>query len=206
MRKLRIAAMALTIALVAAVGASAAAGQTEHYKLQGATAQAIWLHGNTFTLVDAQSDSVFGTIVFFDRFTPHFDQHGNFIGGTDVSGAAVGRRVSLSLGKLLSSATLTASIPIKRCTITASGNETGCTREGSIALTLAFTGVGPTAHGGSNDHFHYPGVTITDHLVGTQREATVTGTIAGQHVLARDLQEAIIGHLQGGGLYLCHGC
>ena len=206
MRRLRVAGVVVTIVLVAAVAASAAAGQTEHYKLQGATAQAIWQHGNTFTLVDAQSDSDFGTIVFFDRFTPRFDRHGNFAGGTDVSGDAVGRRVSLSLGKLLSSAQLTASIPVKRCTVTASGNETGCTRAGSITLTLTFTGVGPTAHGGSNDHFHYPGVTITDHMVGTERQATVAGTIAGRQVLARDLQEAIIGHLKGGGLYLCHGC
>ena len=67
MRRLRVAGVVVTIALVAAVGASAAAGQTEHYKLQGATAQAIWQHGNTFTLVDAQSDSDFGTIVFFER-------------------------------------------------------------------------------------------------------------------------------------------
>ena len=206
MRRLRVAGVVVTIALVAAVGASAAAGQTEHYKLQGATAQAIWQHGNTLTLVDAQSDSDFGTIVFFDRFTPHFDRHGNFTGGTDLSGAAFGRRASLSLGKLLSSAQLAASIPVKRCTVTASGSETGCTRAGSITLTLTFTGVGPTAHSGSNDHFHYPGVTITDHLVGTEREATVTGSIAGRQVLARDLQEAVIGHLKGGGLYICHGC
>ena len=49
-------------------------------------------------------------------------------------------------------------------------------------------------------------MTITDHLVGTEREATVTGSIAGRQVLARDLQEAVIGHLKGGGLYICHGC
>jgi len=146
------------------------------------------------------------TFIFFDRFTPHFDQHGNFTGGTDLSGDSFGRGASVSVGKLLSSAKVTAHIAVRRCTITASGNETGCTRAGSITITLTFTGVGPTARGGSNDHFHYPGVTITDHMVGTQRQATVTGTIAGQHVIARDLQEAIIGHLKGGGLFACHGC
>jgi hypothetical protein len=206
MSKARVAAIVAIFVLVAAVWASTAAANVVHYRLQGATAQAIWQQGNTTTLVDGQSDTIFGTLVIFDRFTPHFDQHGNFTGGTDLSGAAFGRRASVSVGKLLSSAKLTANIAVKRCTITASGNPTGCTNAGSITITLSFTGVGPTAHGGSNDHFHYPGVTITDHMVGTQREATVTGTIAGQPVLARNLQGAVIGHLKGGGLTACHGC
>jgi hypothetical protein len=206
MSKARVIAMAVTAVLVAAVWASTAAANVVHYRLQGATAQAIWQHGSTTTLVDGQSDTVFGTFIFFDRFTPHFDQHGNFTGGTDLSGDSFGRGTSVSVGKLLSSAKVTANIAVRRCTIDANGNETGCTRAGSIAITLTFEGVGPTARGGSNDHFHYPGVTITDHMVGTQRQATVTGTIAGQHVIARDLQEAIIGHLKGGGLFACHGC
>ncbi len=199
--------LAFVTALVAAsLWVSTAAGNVVHYRVQGATAQAIWQHGLTTTIIDGQSDSIEGTDIFFDRFAPRFDQHGNFIGATDLSGDLFSRRTLVTVGKLLSSARVTATIPVTRCTFNASGDQTGCTNAGSITISLTFTGVGPTARGGSNSHFHYPGETVTSHLVGTERQATVTGTIAGQRVLARDLDQATIGHIKAGGVDVCHGC
>ncbi len=206
MRNARVVLVFVTALTVASMWVSTAAGDVQHYRLQGASAQAIWQDGATSTFVDGQSTSIDGTIIFFDRFTPHFDQHGRLTGATDLSGVVFSRRTLVTVGKLLSSAQITANVPVTRCTFNASGNQTGCARAGSIAIALTFTGVGPTARGGSNDHFHDPGVTITDHIVGTQRMATAGGTIAGRHVIARDLQQAVIGHIKGGGVTICHFC
>jgi hypothetical protein len=186
--------------------ASAATGQTSHYKLYGASAIAIWQHGNTITFMDGESDNQFGTDVSYDSFTPHFGAHGNFTGGVDVSGDAFGSHASITVGKLLGSAQVTATIRVRRCIVKPNGSNGTCGAPTRITIDLTFTGYGPTAHGGSNDRFHAPGVTITDHQVGTQRLATATGTIGGQTMLARDLQVGEIGQLKGGGLYLCHGC
>src|SRR5262245_36720439 len=84
--------------------ARAATGQTSHYKLYGASAIAIWQHGNTVTFLDGESDNQFGADIFYDSFTPHFDAHGNFTGGVDISGDATGSRASVTVGKLLGSA------------------------------------------------------------------------------------------------------
>jgi len=184
--------------------ASAATGQTSHYKLYGSSAIALWQHGNTTTFLDAESDNQFGTDIFYDRFTPKFDAHGNFTGGVDVSGDA--SRGSVTVGKRLGSAQVTATIRVRSCIVKANGSNGSCSAPTKITIDLTFTGYGPTAHGGSNDRFHAPGVTITDHQVGAQRLATVTGTIGGQTMLARYLQDGEIANLKGGGLFLCHGC
>jgi hypothetical protein len=205
MRNARVVLVLVTALAVASMWVSTAAGEAQHYRLQGASASAIWQDGATTTFLDAESNSIDGSVIFFDRFTPRFDRRGRFIGGTDLSGAVFSRRSLVTVGKLLSSAQVTATVPVSRCTYDASGDETGCVRAGSIAIALTFTGVGPTAHGGSNDHFHYPGVTITDHVVGTQRQAAVTGSIGGRRVIARHLEQAVIAHIKAGGVSICHG-
>ena len=206
MRNARVVLVFLSALAIASVCVSTAAGDVEHYRVQGASAQAIWQHGFTTTIIDGQSTSVDGTAIFFDRFTPRFDQHGNFIGATDLTGALFSRRILVTVGKRLSSAQMTASVPVTRCTFNASGHQTGCARAGRITVSLTFTGVGPTARGGSSYHFHYPGETVTGHVSGTQRQATVSGTIAGRRVVARDLDQATIGHIKAGGIDVCHGC
>jgi hypothetical protein len=206
MRSARVVLVLATAFAVASVWVSTAAGEVQHYRVQGASAQAIWQHGFTTTIIDGQSTSVDGTAIFFDRFTLRFDRHGNFAGATDLSGVLFSRRILVTVGKKLSSAQVTASVPVSRCTFNASGDQTGCTRAGRITVSLTFTGVGPTARGGSNYHFHYPGETVTGHLVGTQRQATVSGSIAGRRVIARDLDQATIGHIRAGGVDVCHLC
>jgi hypothetical protein len=206
MRHARVVLVFVAALAVASLWVSTAAGDVVHYRVQGASAQAIWQHGFTTTIVDGQSTSLDGTVIFFDRFSPRFDRHGRIIGATDLSGILFSRRTLVTVGKLLSSAQVTANVPVTRCTFTSSGDQTGCTRAGSITISLTFTGVGPTARGGSTYHLHYPGETVTGHLVGTERQATVTGTIAGQRVVARDLDQATIGHIKAGGVDVCHGC
>jgi hypothetical protein len=186
--------------------AHAAAGQALHYKLRGDMAQAFWQHGRTVTFLDAESDDQFGTDLFYDSFTVKFDKHGDFAGGTDVSGEVAGNRVQLSVDKHLDSATLVARMRVTSCHVKPSGDAGRCVPAGKIRIELTFTGVGLTGHGGSNDHFHQDGVTINDHLVGAQRNATVAGTIGGTPVRARDLAGALIAHVKGGGLFICHGC
>ena len=194
-------------ALAAAGGtAHAAAGQSFHYKLHGDLAQAIWDNGKTVTFVDAESDNQLGSFLIFDRFTASFDKHGNFTGGTDLSGFATGDRMQLVVDKHLHSATLTARVRVRRCHVKPNGNTNHCVAAGSIRVNLAFTGVGKAGHGGANDHFHQDGVTINDHVVGVQRNATVAGSIAGKQVRAQDSAGAVIAHVKGGGLFVCHGC
>jgi hypothetical protein len=206
MRNARVVLVLVAAFAVASLWVSTAAGDVEHYRVQGASAQAIWQHGFTTTIIEAQSTSVDGTAIFFDRFTPRFDRHGNLTGATDLTGVLFSRRTLVTVGKQLSSAQVTANVRVSRCTFNTSGEQTGCTRAGSITISLTFTGVGPTARGGSSYHFRYPGETVTGHVVGTQRQATVSGTIAGRRVIARDLDQATIGHLKAGGIDVCHGC
>jgi hypothetical protein len=198
--------LAATALATAGGTAHASAGQAFHYKLRGDMAQAIWDNGKTVTFVDAENDNQFGTVLFFDRFTASFDRHGNFTGGTDLSGIAEGSRVKMALDKHLHSATAFARVRVERCHVKPNGNTNHCVNAGTIRVGLTFTGVGKTGHGETSDHFHQDGVTINDHLIGVQRNATVAGTIGGKRVRARELAAAVIAHVKGGGLFVCHGC
>ena len=191
------------LAMLASAGAAQAAGQSLHYKLAGASAQAAWQHGSTLTFVDAELEGDSGAYLVYDRFRPTFS-HGHFAGGIDVSGDT-SRNVTVTVDRHLDSAFVEADVNARRCTVDRNGNASHCKRIGKIHLELAFTGIGRLSHDGSNDRFHEPGITITDHEVGTTREATVSGLIAGRRMRPTDLQFAQIGRLRGGGVIICHG-
>src|SRR3954452_9772940 len=128
MRNARVVAGLVTVLAVASTCVSTAGASAEHYRVEGASAFEIWHHGATPTILDGQSTSVDGTEIFFDRFTVNFDRHGNFTGATDLSGALFSDRTLVTVGKRLSSAQVSASIPVTRCTFNASGRLTGCAR------------------------------------------------------------------------------
>src|SRR5437763_15231169 len=88
----RIALYLFLLVLVALAGggssATAASGQTFHFRVNGSFAQAFWetqtSSSITETFVYAESDRPGPAFLFLDEFTENYDSNGNFIGATDI--------------------------------------------------------------------------------------------------------------------------
>ena len=200
-RRQRALSAALAAAALACGGPTAQAhpGQVAHLRVRGALAQAIFQRGNTATVVDAESDDQFGAALLYDRFT------GSAKGGLDVSGAAFGDDVSLTVDKRLRTATVTAVVPVVRCVV--GGEEAGaCTAAGSVRISLTFDGSGRLVHTVTNRHVRDGGIVENDHLNALQRDATVTGAVGGATVRTPDLVTATVAYAKSGTMALCHAC
>jgi hypothetical protein len=191
---------------IVAAAAHAAPARVYHHRDRGDTARVVWRHGRSTTLVDAERDTAFGVSLIYDRFTPSRDAHGRLTGGTDVSGVATGRRVSLRVDRQLGWAIVSARVRVVACHVRRNGEPGRCAVAGTVRVQLTFTGTGPTGRDRWDDRFHGDGMTIVEHLRGTHRTATVTGNAAGQSLRAADLEQAVIAHARGGGVTVCHAC
>jgi hypothetical protein len=200
-RRRRALSAALTAAALACgtTAAQAHPGQVLHLRMRGELAQAIFQRGDTATVVDAESDNQFGPALLYDRFT------GSAEGGVDVSGAAFGDDVSLTVDKRLRSATVIATVPVVRCVVGGS-EEGGCTDAGTVWISLTFDGSGRLLHTVTNRHVRDGGILENDHLNALQRGATVTGTPGATTVRGSDLVSATIASAKSGTMALCHTC
>jgi hypothetical protein len=201
-RRRRALSAALTAAALACGGTTAQAhpGQVVHLRVRGELAQAIFERGNTATVVDAESDNQFGPALLYDRFT------GLDEGGVDVSGAAFGGDVSLTVDKRLRTATVIATVPVVRCVVGGGEEEGACTGAGTVRISLTFDGSGRLVHTVTNRHVRDGGILENDHLNALQRDATVTGTVGGATVRTSDLVSATIANAKSGTMALCHAC
>ena len=201
-RRRRALSAALTAAALACVGTTAQAhpGQVVHLRVRGELAQAIFQRGNTATVVDAESDNQFGPALLYDRFTASAE------GGVDVSGAAFGDDVSLTVDKRLRTATVIATVPVVRCVVGGGEEEGACTGAGTVRISLTFDGSGRIVHTVTNRHVRAGGILENDHLNALQRDATVTGTVGGATVRTSDLVSATIANAKSGTMALCHAC
>ena len=195
-------AAALSAAAIACGTAAAQAhpGQVVHLRVRGEMAQALFQRGATATVVDAESDNQFGPAVVYDRFTGSAD------GGVDVSGAAFGNDVSVTVDKRLRAATVVATIPVVRCVVGDGGEEGACSAGGTVRISLTFDGSGRLVHTVTNQHLRDEGILVNDHLNALQREATVAGTLGGTTVRPSDLLSATIANAKSGTMALCHAC
>lgn len=70
-------------------------------------------------------------------------------------------------------------------------------------MTATWTGQGPITHSVSTSHVSAGGFSVTDHLNGTSRDATATGTADG--LTAGASQYAVLGNAVSGSTTLCIG-
>jgi hypothetical protein len=201
------------LALVALAGggssATAAPGQSFHFKLKGSFAQGLWetqtSSSFTDTFVYAESDKGGPTFLFLDVFTADFDSNGNFTGATETFGEA-DSGVSFASSNGLASASASASVPTTTCTSDANGNVISCVDSGNVDVSADWTGQGPIARGIFNDNFHQDGFHEVDHFNGTDRQASATATVGGTSLGAGDLVFADLGTSKAGTLVVCHNC
>jgi hypothetical protein len=209
----RIALYLVLFALVALAGgsstAAAAPAETLHFQFNGSFAEALWETQTstsfTDTFVFAQQDRQGATFLFLDQFTANFDKKGNFTGATDVFGEA-DSGVSFSIGKSLSSATASATVPVTSCSYDADFNLIGCSDAGTIDVSAGWTGEGPIARGTFNDNFQQDGFHEVDHFTGTNRQATANVTVDGTSLGTGDLLFADLGTAVSGTVIICHNC
>jgi hypothetical protein len=189
--------------------AAAAPAQTFHFQFNGSFAQALWetqtSNSITDTFVFAEQDRRGATFLFLDELTANFDSSGNFTGATDVFGEA-DSGVSFSIGKSLSSATASATVPVTSCSYDADFNLIGCSDAGTIDVSASWTGEGPIARGTFNDNFHQDGFHEVDHFTGSDRQATATATVDGTSLGVSDLLFADLGTAVSGSVIICHNC
>jgi hypothetical protein len=204
-------ALAVTACTILALTWSASVASAQvitHFRFSGNSAEADWATSTatsfTDTLVTVSTSKNQGSELFVDRFTAHFAANGNFTGATDTT-AEVTRGFSFTLGHRLASARLSGSgLSATTCTFDANFDQTGC-RATTIGVTVTWTGQGPIGRGVSNEHFKFGGFRVNDHLNGTFRDATATGTVAGHTLRASQLQFADLATTKSGTTTVCIG-
>jgi len=186
---MRRALLGLVVAVLASLVVAAPANATvfrEHF--HGTIAEAGWFTStstsDTFTSVSASKSEL-----FVDVFTETFDASGNFTGATDTFADVTGG-FSFSINGKLSSAHVSGSdLPAQTCTYDADFNLVGCT-DTTVSVDVSWTATGPLSHGTFNDHFKVDGFSFNDHFSGASRDATASGSVAGQALGADDLEFA----------------
>jgi hypothetical protein len=209
----RIALYLSLVALIVLAGgsgkATAAAGQSFHFRVSGSFAEALWetqtSSSVTDTFVYSESDLHGATFLFLDDFTANFDSNGNFTGASELFGEA-DSGVSFSSSGKLASAAASASVPVTFCTYDANGNVISCNDAGSIDVSANWTGEGPIARGVFKQNFHQGGFHEIDHFNGTDRQAVATSTVGSTSHGTGDLAFADLGTAKSGSTVICHNC
>lgn len=209
----RIALFLVLFVLIVLVGgsstAAAAPAGTIHFHFNGSFAESAWgtQTSNSFTdtFVFVQRDRHGNIILDFDQFTTNVDNSGNFTGATDVFGEA-DSGVSFSTTRGLSSATVSAAVPVTSCSYDADFNLIGCVDAGTLDVSADWTGEGPIARGTMTNNFHQDGFHEVDHFTGTDRQATATATVDGTSLGTDDLLFADLGTANSGSVQICHNC
>ena len=208
MRALRVPFLvALIIGLVAG-SASAAPGQTTHFRFHGTFAEADWFISSDTSFTDTFVN-VSGTKqsqeMFVDRFTENFDSNGDFTGAIEtIADVTSGFSFTIDSAKLNSASTSGSGLPATTCTYDANFDLIGCT-DTSIDVSASWTGQGPIAKETSNDHFQFDGFKVSSHFNGTDRNATASGSIGGVTLAPADLGFADLGRANSGETDICIG-
>lgn len=207
MKRLLIALSAATLAAFAAAApASAASGQVIHFHFNGNFAEASW--GSSTATADAStylrvSQSNRGDKLLAEQFVVNYDAEHNVTGATDtLADVASGFSFTIDAPKLTTAIATASALPATICSYDASFNQTGCT-DTTIDLNVTWTGQGPITHNTNNSRVSIPGFSITDHLNGTNRDGTATGSIVGTALGTSGF--AILGTAVSGSTTLCVG-
>ena len=204
----------LTLLAVAAP-AAAATGKVSHFRFHGTFAEAAWSRSSATRFTETSvlvTKTKNGSELFVDVFRGKL-RDGEFAGGTDTTLRGTGRAPFLTTGfsfainapKLTSASLKGSALPARKCTIDATGNQTGCTRT-TIDVNVRWTGHGPITRTVSNFHMKTAGFSLSSHSTGTSRAAAATGTVAGLSLTRRQLAFADLGMTKSGEIKRCIGC
>lgn len=199
-RRVTLAALAVASLVFAAgsAGTALASGaQVIQDRFHGPFAEAGWEASTPSSITDAfvltarEQDGT--THLFPGLQTTYLDANGNVTGSLVVSGQLTGAPLTFDTLRL-SSASVSGTVPVTRCTYDAAGNPTGCT-DGTLAVSVSWTGLGQMTQGSQyEDHFVQPdGFTFIDRESGTFRLASAAATFGGQSFDASEQQFADLG-------------
>lgn len=200
--------------------ASATTGQVIQARGHGPFAVGEWATGPgptaSFTLVDVNTlDVPLGVVpnvtesqLSVDQITGNQDSGLNFTSGTDTF-ADVTSGFSFDIDKAqLTTATLSASgIPATTCALDANGNDINCTPT-TIDVTVTWTGTGIIDRSSFNQLLKLQHgvsvVVLNQHVNGTSRSATTTGTFDGSPITGFG-SGGTLGFANQSQIYLCRG-
>jgi hypothetical protein len=193
---------AVVASLALAVSASAAAGQTTHFRFNGPFAEAEWFAASNTSFTDTYiniSHPKTGPELFVDRFTA------NATGETDTTvDVTRGFSSTIDATKLTAAGVSGSGLPATTCTFDFNFNLVGC-HHTTITVTAHWTGEGPIARISFNQHFKVDGFSENDHFNGTDRNATVTATVGGHTLAGNTLEFADLGRTNAGSTVICIG-
>jgi hypothetical protein len=187
--------------MIAFIAPPASAAQVTHVRLRGGFAEASWSENTATSQSGAfvEVSSRYGEL-FFDQYVNTYDENGNFVSETFTS-ADVFSGFTFTIDKRgLTTASLSATdVPATTCI-----DFDTCT-ETTVDLHVTWTGQGSIARYGSTDRFVSDGYVVTEHFVGTSRDATAAGTIGDVTWTASQLNYADIGQAASGETDVCIG-
>jgi len=215
LRRLLVFAVAMSLVLALVPTPALAAGKTFHFSFAGKGAEAGLttcpfqpaanvVCTDTFVFVAEQVIKEDGTqfsstTLFIYQFSYKFDRKGNFIFVSERSGFA---DVTLSIDQKLTSASVSATVPLTLCTVDRKGNFT-CTDAGTALVSGAWTGTGDLVRQNGNFHVVSKGFTFNGHFRGQFRDASASVQIDG--ISAGTQFFADMFDVSDGSVFVCHG-
>lgn len=191
--------------LATALPASAAPGQVIHEHFNGEFAEALWFTStpasDTSTYVRASQSGRAGSLVA-EQVIQSYDAQHNITGATDTV-AEVSGGYTFSIDAVnLDTASVNGAVPATTCTFNANFELIGC-EPGTLSLDVTWTGQGVITHSTSSSHIRAGALSFTDHLNGTSRDGTATGTAGGVTLVTSEY--AVLGQAVSGSTFLCVG-
>jgi hypothetical protein len=212
--------LAITTALLVigalATPASAAGASQFRFSTSGPGVDAFWstfptdgnvivnvVYTDTFVSAAEQAIEEDGTtftdkFAFVDIFNYKFDRRGNFVFVSETFGFGGGDDVALSVDRMLSSASLKATVALTTCT------DRRCSEAGTGQLAGKWVATGPATRVNGTTTVTSPGFTETVHQKGTFRDASAVGSLNGT-----DFGSSLFADINNTSFsdhFICHGC
>jgi hypothetical protein len=122
--------------------------------------------------------------LLLDEFSYKFDANLNEVPVSDTSGFTDGSGVALSISSKLTSASVSATVPLTTCALDANANPTSCGSAVPTAVSASWTGQGSLQKQVSTSLFHTKGTTMVSKFRGTLRNASASLQVGGRSVTA----------------------
>lgn len=205
----------MSLALALTPGSAAAGAQVFRFSFKGKGAeagmttcpfqpQANVVCTDTFIFVSEQVFKEDGTeypstTVFLDQYSYKFDRKGNFIPVSERYGIA---EAALLVDQKLTSASVSATIPLSVCTVDSRGNY-ACTYDETVSVSGSWTGTGDLVRVNDNYHAVSKGFTLNGHYRGIFRDAAAVIQVDGNSTGTQFFAD--IFDVSNGSTYVCHG-
>lgn len=138
-----------------------------------------------------------------DQFTQNYDANQNVTGATEtLTEVTSGFSFSIDSTRLSAASASGSALPATTCTYDANFNQVSCS-PATVRLDVTWTSEGPVTHSASTSHVRAGGFSVTDHLNGTSRDATATGSL--DELSLGTSAYAVLGKAVAGSTTLCIG-